>query len=381
MNATLPNGTLPPLSSIPSAIPIRIALVAPSLRRLLGGQEVQASLLLRYWQGDTAASFSFVPNDPPPPQWLSFAEKLPGIRTATRFPFYLLSLWGTCGQCQIAHIFSSSYTGFLLATLPACLIAHLRGCKTLIHYHDGRAQDHLEHSRLAVFVMRHSDALIVPSPYLADVFGAFGLRAEVVPNVVDVASFPYRKRRTVRPRLICTRNFEQHYGVDLVVRAFVEIKNRFPQAVLRLVGRGPAEPFIRNVVAELSASGVEFIGAVSPEQMGRLYDDADIFVNASWVDNLPGSILEAFTCGLPVVTTSAGGIKYLVEQERNGLTCNTGDWKSLANNVFRLLEEPGLALQLSSRALQDSFRYHWENVRANWLACYSKLASQRKSDN
>ena len=53
--------------------------------------------------------------------------------------------------------------------------------------------------------------------------------------------------------------------------------------------------------------------------MGRWYDEADVYLNASDIDNMPNSIIEAFACGLPVVTSRAGGIPYVVEHERNGL--------------------------------------------------------------
>jgi glycosyltransferase involved in cell wall biosynthesis len=45
----------------------------------------------------------------------------------------------------------------------------------------------------------------------------------------------------------------------------------------------------------------------------------DIFVNASWLDNMPVSILEAFASVTAVITTGPEGIRYIVEHERTGL--------------------------------------------------------------
>ena len=57
------------------------------------------------------------------------------------------------------------------------------------------------------------------------------------------------------------------------------------------------------------AGAVRFVGRVEPAAMPALYDEADIFVNASLVDNQPISVLEAFAAGLPVVSTPTGGIR------------------------------------------------------------------------
>jgi glycosyltransferase involved in cell wall biosynthesis len=115
---------------------------------------------------------------------------------------------------------------------------------------------------------------------------------------------------------------------------------------------------------------VEFVGPVPWEKIGRFYAEADIFVNASWADNLPGSIIEAFASGTPVVTTAAGGIPYIVTHEQTGLMCEPGDWKALANNVTRLLREPELALRLAAAGRNEASRYEWDNVRSQWLAAY-----------
>jgi L-malate glycosyltransferase len=355
-------------ADLPSAL--RVVLVGPSLRRLIGGQEVQANLLLQHWQDDPDVAMNFVPTDLELPQWLSRIEAVPYARTLARLPFYLASLWRAVGRSDIVHIFSASYSSFLVATTPAWIVARVRRRKTVINYRDGRARDHLQRSRVARLILRHTRQLVTPSGYLVDVFKEFGMHARIVPNVVDLREFTYRHRTVLQPVLLCTRNFEAHYGVDLVIRAFTEVKKKFPDALLRLVGKGPEEPAIRALVRELQLEGVEFLGPVPRDKIARVYAGADIFVNASWVDNLPGSILEAFASGTPVVTTSAGGIPYMLKHEETGLMCEPGDWRSLANHILRLLQDPTLARRLAAAAVHEASRYTWTNVRGQWIAVY-----------
>lgn len=352
---------------------LQVAIVAPSLR-YVGGQAVQANLLLQHWKEDQDVTTKFVPVDPSFPAGIRWVLKIPLLRTIVRTPFYWTSLWRELRDVDIAHIFSASYSSFLVAPLPAWLIAKLRGKKTIINYRSGEARDHLRRSRIARAVLRRTDRVIVPSGYLVDVFREFGLPAEIVPNTVDTSQFKFRQRIRLRPHLICTRGFHPYYCIDVVIKAFMAVKKEFPAAQLDLVGGGPLELEIRRMVSELKLEGVNFCGVASRGEIATYYDRADIFVNSSRLDNMPVSVLEAFASGTPVVTTSPESMRYLVEHGRTGLLSEPGDANALADNVLRVLRDPDLAQQLISNGLVESRRYEWESVRRQWLRVYRDLA-------
>ena len=351
---------------------LRLAIVAPSLR-YVGGQSAQADLLIRHWQSDPDVDVSFISVDPPLPSVFAWAERVPGLRTVLREPIYFWHLWRGLKDVDVAHIFSASYWSFLLAPAPASLFARMRGCKTLINYHSGEARDHIQRFRSAKFILSRVDRIVVPSGYLVDVFRGFGLSAFAVPNIVDLSQFRYRQRTPLRPHLVCTRGFSRYYSVDVVVRAFAEVKKEYPEAQLDLVGNGPLEGDVRKLVADLNLSGVNFTGVASRQEIGKYYDRADIFINASWLDNMPLSVIEAFAAGTPVVTTSPECMPYLVQHERTGLLSPVGDEKALAANIVRLLRDPQLALSVAQNAHHESQNYTWEAVREQWLNTYRGL--------
>jgi glycosyltransferase involved in cell wall biosynthesis len=353
---------------------LRVCIVAPSLR-YVGGQSVQADLLLRHWQNDPDIDISFLAVDPPLPRVLAWAESIPGLRTILREPIYFWHLRRGLKDVDIAHIFSAAYWSFLLAPASAALFAKIktRRSKTLINYHSGEARDHLQRFCSAKFVLSRVDKIVVPSGYLVDVFREFGLSASAVPNIVDLSQFRYRERVPLRPHLVCTRGFSTYYSVDVVVRAFAEVKKEYPEAQIDLVGNGPLEGDIRKLVADLRLTGVNFTGVASRQEIGKYYEQADIFINASWLDNMPLSVIEAFAAGTPVVTTSPECMPYLVQHERTGLLSPVGDEKSLAANVIRLLRDPELAATLAQNAHHESRNYTWEAVREQWLNTYRGL--------
>ena len=355
---------------------LKVAIVAPSLR-YVGGQAVQADLLVRLWQNDPDVEVSFLAVDPPLPRVLAWAEFVPGLRTILREPIYFWHLWYGLKEISIVHIFSASYWSFLLSPVPAWFFAKLRGKKSIINYRSGEARDHLHRFRSGKFVLARVDEIVTPSGYLVDVFREFGLRAIVVPNLVDLSQFRYRERSPLRPHLICTRGFFEYYSVDVVVKAFAEVKKEYPEAQLDLVGAGPLEFSIRKQVADLKLTGVNFLGVVSRQQIGKYYDQADIFINASWLDNMPVSLVEAFRAGTPVVSTSPESMPYLVEHEYTGLLSKVGDDRALAANVIRLLRDPALAAKLARNAYEESRKYTWEVVREQWIRVYRELARRQ----
>jgi hypothetical protein len=185
---------------------VAVAIVAPSLR-YVGGQAVQADLLMRLWHNDPDVEITFIAVDPPLPRAVAWAERVPGLRTLLREPIYFWHLWRGLKDVDVAHIFSASYWSFLLAPAPAWFFAKLSGKKTIINYRSGEARDHLQRFRSGKYVLARADRIVAPSAYLVDVFREFGLTAVVVPNLVDLSQFRYRERHPLRPHLVCTRGF------------------------------------------------------------------------------------------------------------------------------------------------------------------------------
>jgi len=178
-----------------------------------------------------------------------------------------------------------------------------------------------------------------------------------------------------QPRLLSARNLEAHYRVDTIINAFARLKGRFPDATLTIAGYGSQERKLRTLADELRVGGIRFLGSVAPAVMPEIYDAADIFVNASVVDNQPVSILEAFASGLPVVSTPTGDISSMLRAGEAGVLVDADDPDALADVVTRLLNEPELSITIARRAREEAERYTWRRVGAEWNALYAELLS------
>ena len=366
---------MPESSTIaPTARPIRVCIVAPSLS-ILGGQSVAAQRLLERLRAVPGLEIGFLPHDPRTNAVLRLLQRVKYVRTLATSIAYVASLLRKLPAYDVVHVFSASYWSFLLAPTPAILIGKLLGKRVVLNYRSGEAEDHLQRwRRTAIPTLHRADVVVTPSAYLVDVFSRFGVPAVPIANFVDPATVHFRRRSSLRPVFLSNRNFQALYNVPCVLRAFALIQARIPDARLIVIGDGPERAHVHETARSLALRNVEFVGAVPPSDMAHWYDEADVYLNSSDIDNMPNSIIEAFACGLPVVTTRPGGIPYVVEHERNGLLVECGDHEALAASALRLLEEPALAERLIAEGLRDvEQRYTWEAVSDQWGALYQRL--------
>lgn len=354
-----------------TAVPRRlnIAIVAPSTS-ILGGQAVQADRLIRAWSGDAHVNAWLVPINPLPPRPLRYATGVKYLRTLVTQLTYGPLLLRELRRADIVHVFSASYFSFLLAPLPAVLVARMLGKPVVMNYRSGEAPDHLRRSRVARATLRSVDRNVVPSRFLHEVFARFDITSEVIPNIVDVERFAFRRRDVLRPNVLSTRNFETLYNVACTLRTFRLVQDRHPDATLVLVGTGSQDVPLRQLAADLGLRNVRFAGRVPPDEMWRYYADADIYLQTPDIDNMPSSVLEAFASGCAVVATNAGGVPAILTDGVHGLLVDGNDHQAAAARILQLIDEPVLSGRLTAAARESCGQYRWETVRARWVALY-----------
>ena len=363
-----PRGQRPPATSRADPRP-RLTVVAPSLG-ILGGQGVQAQALAQALAAD-GYRVTFVPINPSFPRGLRWLRRLPGARTILNEALFLPGLW-RLRRADIVHVFSASYWSFLLGPAPAMLAGRLLGKRVLLNYRSGEADDHL--TRWGPLVhpwLRLADEIVVPSEYLRTVFARHGYRVRAIRNLVDTSRFRYRERVPLRPRLLSTRNLEPYYRVDVTLQAFALLKARYADATLTIAGYGSEEEKLRRMAASLAGgSDIRFVGKADRSAMPGLYDEHDVFVNSSVVDNQPVSVLEALAAGLSVVSTDTGDIGAMVRSGETGLLVPRRDPAATAEAVAALLDNPDRALLMARRANQEARKYTWPAVRRQWAEVY-----------
>jgi glycosyltransferase involved in cell wall biosynthesis len=348
---------------------LKVCLVGPGYTS--GGQAVEARHLKAGFEGSASVKLYFQPIDLPLPERV---ERVRFVRALVRLPLYLIGLMRLVRRADVVHVFTAAHGPFLLSTAPALIVARLLGKPVILNYRDGRAENHI-HRRHVRWLLSLATTLVFPSDYLQTVFRRFGYdRGAVIHNVVDTKRFAFRARVPPRPVLLSARLLEPLYAVENTIAAFAVVKRVVPDAILLVAGDGPLRHTLEKLVVDSGLEDVRFLGAVPYADMPEVVNRADIMINSSRIDNMPHCLIEAFAAGMPVVTTPAGGIPYIVRDGVTGLHVPIDDPHAMAKAVLRLLSDSSLCARLVSQAKEEcDERYGWSNVQHQWEAMYRSV--------
>jgi glycosyltransferase involved in cell wall biosynthesis len=353
---------------------IKVLIVAPTLDTSVGGQAVQASRLLEKLNEEPNLSVGIQSISP---KFLPQLQRVKFLRTAVTQVKFWFDILTKIPKYDVIHIFSSAHFSFLLAPTASVVVAKIFGKKTILNYRSGQIKRHFTNwSRTLKPTLRLFDRIVVPSKYLVDKFAEYDFKARAIYNFVDADRFSFKVRKKLRPVFLSNRLLEELYNIPCILRAFAVVQKKYPQAKLIVAGYGAERGRLENLARELKLENVEFIGAVEQENMPALYDAVDVYLNSPNTDNMPGSIIECFAAGVPIVTTNAGGIPYILEHEKTGLMVAVNDHETMAREMMRLLENGELAREIIGNARRACKKFTWEAVRLEWTNLYSELMNE-----
>jgi phenylacetate-CoA ligase len=354
--------------------PPNIAMVAPTFGSI-GGQAVQAKVLADHLRLDRY-TVEVVPINPPFPRGARWLKRLRYVRAVANEGLYLPTL-RKLRRADVVHVTAASYGSFLLAPPPAIVAAHRWGKPILLHYSSVEADDYRANWGSLVHPwLKMVDAIVVSSAFLCGVFARHGYEAQVIHNVIAMDQFRYRPRDPLLPQFLSVRNFEAHHGVENTLVAFALIQTACPDASLTIVGHGSQEAELKHLGQALALRNVRFLGPVEPASMPAVYDTHSIFLNSSFVDNQPLSVLEAMATGMPVVSTGVGDIPNMIEDGESGTLVPPADPSALAKAAILLLEQPDRAHLMAQRAKESLVQYDWSTVGPAWAELYRRLATR-----
>jgi glycosyltransferase involved in cell wall biosynthesis len=345
-----------------------VCLVSP-LPPPLGGMAIQAGKLRRCLEEEGVTVIP-VRTNVTWPKSIEWIGKIPFVRTIANSLLFLTHLGKALRHCDVVYFLSGFFNFFFWITLPAIILIKIRGKKIILNARGGGAQAFFKRWKWIVKpVIQRCEMVTTPSGFLQDIFKEqLGMMPVVIPNIADFKQFRFKKRTVLEPRLIITRSLEDIYNVACAIQAFKILHDQYPQGRLSVVGDGTLRAGLEKLTRDLGLTdAVTFHGRVSHDQIQDLYEKNDIFINSSNVDNLPGTILEAFACGLPVVSTNAGGIPYMVDHGRTGLLVEKNDHAALARQTALLLEDRELADRLTHNAWTECQNYAWDSIKKRLL--------------
>lgn len=198
------------------------------------------------------------------------------------------------------------------------------------------------------------------------------LDATIIENGISAERFPSKpaESQTGPIRLISVCRLVPRKGLGYLIEAMEQLKH--DGMVLELIGSGQEEQRLAALVRDRGLAGhVIMVGYVAAERLYEHYHRTDIFVLPSLNESFGQVLLEAMSCGLPIVASTVGGIPETVRHEINGLLVPPGDSQALVAAIRSLARDPSMRAVMGRRnAALARNRYTWEGVAARYEELY-----------
>lgn len=230
--------------------------------------------------------------------------------------------------------------------------------------------------RLVRWTYSKSDYCFFQLERARDFYGEkVAIKSFVIPNAFPRKEIcvPYtgERRKTV---VSVGRLYEYQKQYGLLIRAFKRVYEKHPDYRLIIYGEGQDRKQLQDLVDSLGLQDVASLPGAIKNPINVIREDG-VFVLSSNFEGIPNSLIEALASGIPTVSTdcSPGGAAFLTHNGENGLLIPMGDENAMADAICRVIENPELARQLSTKGIQVIDELDEDRIAKLWIDAFETI--------
>jgi N-acetyl-alpha-D-glucosaminyl L-malate synthase BshA len=240
---------------------------------------------------------------------------------------------------------------------------------------------------VVAFSINESDAITAVSHSLRDeTYSYFNIEKDikVIPNFVDIQRFQYTNKehfkKMLAPKgeriLAHVSNFRKVKRVEDVVKIFALVKEQIPSKLL-MIGDGPERQHAEDLCRTLHIDhDARFLG--KQENINEILSITDLFLLPSETESFGLSALEAMACGVPVISSNAGGLSEINVHGKTGYLSPVGDVQDMANNALHILGDDSILKVFKTEALAQAKLFEKKDIIPMYEALYAEVLANYK---
>lgn len=273
---------------------------------------------------------------------------------------------GTKTDYVLIDTYSTVNFYFALIISQVCRLLRIRYIPIL---HGGNLERRLKNNpKLSKLIFDNAYKLVSPSNFLKLIFEEYGYKNILyIPNTIEIQDFEFQNRDIDDIKLLWVRSFASIYNPELAVLVLEGLLKEGFVAKLTMVGP-EMDGTMKKVKALAVQKGlkIKFTDKLSRKEWHDLSKDHNVFINTTNYDNAPVSIVEAMALGLPVVSTNAGGLPYLIFDGNDGLLVDKNNADEMIKAIVCLKSDSKLKDKLVENARRKAEAFSWENIKPKW---------------
>jgi glycosyltransferase involved in cell wall biosynthesis len=205
-------------------------------------------------------------------------------------------------------------------------------------------------------------------------------RSVVIPNPIASRSIPEPWSGVRKKEIVSIGRLTDQKNQNLMIKAFAEISDEFPDITLVIYGEGELRPALEELVRTSGLDGRVKMPGTSRE----IHDEikaARMFVLSSDYEGIPNALIEAMAMGLPVISTnySPGCVNDLISSGENGIIVHCSDVNALADAMRQILRDPQAAERMGHKAREIYNRLAPEKIFPSWEEFFLKIYNSRSA--
>ena len=235
--------------------------------------------------------------------------------------------------------------------------------------------------KLATRVYRNVPMAVVSESTRQELIG-FGFPADnifIVPNAVNHSNYATAEySKPVRPIIGHLGRLKKYKSADHLLRAFQIVRQEMPEVQLHVIGDGTHRAELEKLSQDLGiADSIQFLGYLSQQETVRRLHLMSVLANCSVKEGWGLTVIEANSCGVPVVASDVPGLRDSVVDEKTGLLFEYGNIEQLAQKLLLMLRDEHLRSRLRSEAILWARSFNWDDSANKMMDLIERVVARK----
>jgi len=200
---------------------------------------------------------------------------------------------------------------------------------------------------------------------------------EIIPNALSY--FPEKTSNCTSKKAIAVGRLVWEKGFDQLIDAWKIVHENHPDWTLSIFGQGDQKDLLINRINQYNLSSVIDINEPVKDIYSEFLEHSMMLFPSRCLDALPMVLIEAMSCGLPLVAFDAPcGPKDIITNGKNGFLIPSGNVKLFSEKVCSLIESEELRATMGDFARQMAFDYQEDKIMSKWIQLFNEVTSDKK---
>lgn len=240
-----------------------------------------------------------------------------------------------------------------------------------------RLYQYIHQSKIEFDILSLASRIIVDTKYVANKINEYYGKGKI-PHIPTIDIIPqginehfitlYDKNKKHTKNILSVGSISKRKGHLYLVEAFEKVCKQIPDAQLVIAGVKSEAAYYNQLTKRIADSeyrdNIRLFIDLPQDELYQNYANASIYALHSEEESQGIALVEAMAAGLPVVSTTVGGIPDVVTNEKTGLLSAYSNTDAFAENILSLLQDPTLISSMSVAAHKEAEDYIWDNIAA-----------------